>query len=213
MKRIGAAEGAQIVHQRYEVGVAHRRAVEIDDRQRETHPLRERAQRAHVDERRDPRRRAAENLALGDGKTLAEFGQCVAADERPDEKAVGLQRAADLDERPGQIVDGLQHEERHREVETSVGRRQALDIPDRAEEFSGAEAGEGRCDPDGAVDLSARRERCGGVRPGGAEIGRQSEAPLDQRQALGQLPRPCGEARNPRRRRAAPAPRRDRAGD
>ena len=210
---IGAAEGAQIAHQRKEVGVADGRPVEVDHRQGEARPLHERAQRAHVDEGRDARRRAAENLALGDRKTLPELGQRVAADQRRDEEAVGLQRAADLDERPGQIVDGLQREQRHGEVEAAVRRRQALEIADRAEEIAAAEARQSRREPDDAIDLAAGRQRRGGVRSGRAEIRREGEAPLDQRQALAELLGRAGEQEIGPVVPGGRAPRRDRAGD
>ncbi len=118
---------------------------------------------------------------------MPQLGQRVAADKRRDQQAIALERPAHLDQRSRQIVDGLQREQRHGEVEAAVRDRQALEIADRAEEGAGAEARQGRGEPDDAIGLAARGQRCRGVGAGRAEIRGEGEAPLDQRQALAEL--------------------------
>ena len=106
---------------REHVRVADHRAIEIDDRQRQTSALREPAKRAYVDEGRDPGRRAAEDLAFGDCQALAQLGQRLAPDHRRDQEAVALQRTPDLHQRARQIVDRLQREQRDSEIKPPVG--------------------------------------------------------------------------------------------
>ena len=113
--------------------------------------------------------------------------------ERRHEEAVRRERAAHLDQRPGEIVDGLQRQQRHGEVEPALRRRQPLDVPDRAEEPAGAEARQGGRDPDDSIDLAARREAGGGIGSGRAEIGGEGEPALDQGQALAEFVRCPGE--------------------
>ena len=69
------------------------------------------------------RRGAALDLRLSRSEcTLAQLGRGIAAERAPQKKqAVGLQRAADLDQRARQIVDELQRQRRHHEIERAVG--------------------------------------------------------------------------------------------
>ena len=79
-------------------------------------------------------RRSANGATRGDtppsisvsaaAKACAQFGQRVAADQRREKQSVGLERAADLDERARQIVDELQRQRRHHEIERAVAERQ-----------------------------------------------------------------------------------------
>ena len=97
---------------------------------RKSGALQQRAEFAQIGERRDARRDAAFDLAFGCAKDLAQFGKRVAADQRGKKQAVGLQRAADLHERAGQIVDELQRQRRHDEIERAVAKRQRLLVGD-----------------------------------------------------------------------------------
>ena len=129
-QRIGRAHAAQIVHQRERRGVAHGDAVDVGDRQREARALQQRAEIAQIGERRDARRDAALDLGLGRGERLAQLGQAFAADHRRQEQPVRLERAADLDQRARQVVDELQRQRRHHEIERAVAERQRLLVGD-----------------------------------------------------------------------------------
>ena len=59
------------------------------------------------------------------GEGFAQFGKTIAADQRRQQQAVRLERAADLDQRAGQVVDELQRQRGHHEIERAVGERQA----------------------------------------------------------------------------------------
>ena len=126
LQHIGRAHAAQIAHQRKNRLVAHGQPVGIDHRQSEAGALQQRAQLAQIGERRDPRRDAAFDLAFGLREGFAQFGEAVAADQRRQQQAVRLQRAADLDQRAGQIIDELQRQRRHDQIERAVGERQGL---------------------------------------------------------------------------------------
>ena len=89
-ERIGGAHAAKFRHQREGRGVAHGQAIDVGHRQREAGALKQRAQFAHVGERRDMRRDAALDLGLGGREGLAQLGQRVAAEQRRKEQAVGL---------------------------------------------------------------------------------------------------------------------------
>ena len=88
--------------------------------------MQQRAQFAHIGERRHARRDAAFDLALGLREGFAQFGQAVAADQRGQKQAVRLERAADLDQRAGQVIDKLQRQRRDDQIERAVGKRQGL---------------------------------------------------------------------------------------
>ena len=57
---------------------------------------------------------------------MPQLGQGRAAQKRAHEKAIGLERAADLDQASGQIVGALQGEQRHRQIEASAAEGQAF---------------------------------------------------------------------------------------
>ena len=73
--------------------------------------------------------------ALGGGECLAQLGEAVSADHRRQEQPIRLQRAADLDQRARQIVDELQRERRHHEIERAIGKRQRLLIGGDAQDI------------------------------------------------------------------------------
>jgi hypothetical protein len=186
-ERVRGPHRAQVGDKREHIGVANNCAVEIDDRQRQARPLRELPKRAHVDEGRDPRRRAAENLALGGGQALAKLGQRLAPDQRRDKQAIGFQRAPHLNQRARQIVHGLQRQERDGEVKAAIPDWQPLKVADGRQKSACSQGHPGRGDPDGAVDLAACGERDRAVGAGRAEIGGEGEAPFDQRQPFAKV--------------------------
>ena len=79
---------------------------------------------AQIRERRDPRRHPAFELRFRRGKALAKFVKRIAADHRRQQQPVRLQRAADLREDAGQIIDELQRERGYDEIERFLLKRQ-----------------------------------------------------------------------------------------
>src|SRR5579863_970628 len=110
-KRIGRAHAAQVSYQRDHIVIANDDAIKIDHRQPKAGALQQCAEGPDVRKGRDARRSAAERLTLGREQRLAQFGQRVAASKAAEKEAVRLERAADLYQQAGQIVDGLQREE------------------------------------------------------------------------------------------------------
>src|SRR5262245_23015169 len=204
-QRIGCAHAAQIVHQRQRRGVAHPDPVAVGDRQRKSRPLQQRAQLAYVGKGSDPRRDPLLDLGFGGGEGLPQLAQGVAADQRREQQAVRLERAADLDERPWQVVDELERERRHHEIERAVVERQRLLVGgDGKRPRAGEKAGAGqRVGCDDAADLSAPGKRAAHGVSRGAEIDRTVEAAQHRRQAIGQVLRHAldQERRGPERRR------------
>ena len=96
----------------------------------------------------------------------------------------GFRRPAHLNERARQIVHGLQRQERNGEVKAAIRDRQTFEVADGGKKSAGPQARLGRGDPDDAVDLPAGGKRNRALRAGGAEVGGEGEAPLDQRQPL-----------------------------
>ena len=187
MQRVRGAHCAQVGKKREHVWITDNRTVQIDDRQRQARALGQAAERPHVDEGGDAGRRAAENLALGDGQALAQFGQGLAPDQRRDQKAVALQRAPHLHQRAGQIVHRLQRKQRNGEIEAAIRGGQTLEVANRGQKIAISEARLGRGDPDDAIDLSAGRKRGRAVRAGRAEVGGKGEASLDERQPIAKV--------------------------
>ena len=81
---------------------------------------------AQIGKRRDARRGTALDVAFGGGESLPQLGERLAAKERGKKQAVGLERAANLQQRSGQVVDALQREPRDDEIEDAVAKRQRL---------------------------------------------------------------------------------------
>ena len=196
VQHIGRAHAAQVAHQVERRRVAHGEPVDVDHRQRKAGALQQRAEFAHIGKRRNARRDAAFDLALGLREGLAQFGQRVAAEQRGEQQAVGLERAADLDERAGQIVDELQRQRRDDEIERAVGERQA----------SSSAATRGRFAPRRRAaaieraDLAACRERAAHRVGRRAEIDRALEAAQHRAEPLAEFGR---DAVDQERRRAA----------
>ena len=141
-----APNAAQIAHQREHIGVAHDEAVAVDHRQREAGALQQAAERARVGERDDARARAAADSLSAASRHCAQLRQRVAAGQGGEQQAVGLQRAADLDQRARQVVDLMQGEQRDGEIEGAFGERRPLGVADEAGEAAFAEARRGRRD-------------------------------------------------------------------
>ena len=113
-QNVGRAHAAQIVHQRERAVVAHHDAVDVGDRQRKARALQQRADVAQIGKRRHARRHPAFAFGFGRGKGLPQLGQRIAADHRRQQQPVRPQRAADLCEHAGQVVDELQAQARRR---------------------------------------------------------------------------------------------------
>ncbi len=123
-KHIAQTMRAQIPHQRSKVAVSHLEPLHIRHGQGETGALKQCAQIANIGERRDAWADAPRYFAFGDRKTLAQFAQCIAAEQRRQKEAIGLEDPADLDQGPGQIVDRLQRIKTDGQVERSFARIQ-----------------------------------------------------------------------------------------
>ena len=127
-QHIGRAHPPQILHQRERVVVAHHDAVDVGDRQRKTCALQQRADIAQVGERRHARRHSALKLGFRRRKRLPQFGQRIAADHRRQQQPIRLQRAADLRQHAGQVVDELQGQRGDCEVDGRRARAAAVRI-------------------------------------------------------------------------------------
>jgi hypothetical protein len=57
---------------------------------------------------------------------FAQLGEAVATDQCRQQQAVRLERAADLDQRAGQIIHKLQRQRGHHQIERAVGERQSF---------------------------------------------------------------------------------------
>src|SRR4051812_7891500 len=97
--------------------IADAKELGISDGKREARALKERAIIPDIGEGRDARARAASQFGLGLDQRLAKLLQRPAAERRGDEQTIGAQRAADLDERAGEIVDAVKSKARYYEIE------------------------------------------------------------------------------------------------
>ena len=88
--------------------------------------LQQRADIAQIGKRRDARRHPAFAFGFRRRKGLPQLGQRIAADHRRQQQPVGFQRAADLRQHAGQIVDELKGERGDDEVERFRLQRQRL---------------------------------------------------------------------------------------
>ena len=86
---------------------------------RQAGALQQAAQFAHIDHRRHARRYAARHRSFGRQPGLAEFGQRVAREQAGEQQAVGLQRAAHLDQCARHVVEGLQVEDAEHRVDSA----------------------------------------------------------------------------------------------
>ena len=201
---IGRAHAAQVVHQRERRVVAHGQPVDIGDRQRKARALQQRAQLAQIGERRNPRRDAALDLGLGLREGLAQLGQRVAAEQRRQEQAVRLERAADLHQRARQVVDELQRQRRDDEIERAVanGSASSSATTRSVDRPAAATAGSPAID----ADLAACRQRAAHRVGRRAEIDRTLEPAQHRRQPVGEILRDAVDQEGRRPERAARAP-------
>jgi hypothetical protein len=68
------------------------------------------------------------DLGLGGREGLAQLGQRVASDQRGEKQPVRLERPSHLHQRAGEVVDELQRERRHHEIEARVAKRQRFGL-------------------------------------------------------------------------------------
>ena len=106
--------------------VAHGHAIDVGDRQRKAGALQQRAEVAQIGERRDARRDAAFDLAFGRGKACRSSVSVSPPSSAARNSPSGFERAADLHQRARQVVDELQRQRRHDEIERGVAERQRL---------------------------------------------------------------------------------------
>ena len=123
---VALAHAAQVAHQREGVGIGHRDGVDVGHRQREVGALQQGAGRAHLGEGRDPGADARLLGQLGLHQRGAQLGKGLAAEQGAEEQAVGLERLANLNQRPGQVVDPVQAKHAHDQVEAARPERQGL---------------------------------------------------------------------------------------
>ena len=184
---------AEIGHQRERAVIAHHDAIDVGDRQRKARALQQAADIAQIGKRRDARRHPAFEFGFGGGEGLPELGQRIAADHRRQQQPVGLQRAADLRQHAGQIVDELKGERGNRKIERFRLQRQRLGLAFR------------QIDPRRA-DRRARRARCGPDRPRVPISAASFEFPQHRVQAAPPCPRRRGRAGSRRARARARGP-------
>ena len=72
------------------------------------------------------RRSAAFDFAFGRSEGLPQFGQRLAAEQRSEKQTIRLERAANLQKHAGQIVDELQCQGGHDEVDRAIAEWQRL---------------------------------------------------------------------------------------
>ena len=106
--------------------VARHDAIDVGDRQCEARALQQRADIAQIGKWRDAGRNPAFAFGFRRRKGLPQFGQRLAADHRRQQQPVGLQRAADLRQHAGQIVDELKGQRGNHEIERFRLQRQRL---------------------------------------------------------------------------------------
>ena len=114
---IGRSHPPQIGHQRERAVVAHHDAIDVGDRQRKARALQQAAYVAQIGKRQDARRHAAFAFDFRRRKGLPQLGQRIATDHRRQQQPVRLQRAADLRQHAGQVVDELKRERRDGKIQ------------------------------------------------------------------------------------------------
>ena len=121
------------MHQRNHGRIADSQAVNVRHRQSEARALKQSTCRPHIQEGDYPRRDAALCLDLRGSEALPQFSQRISTCERGKQQAVRLQNAADLDKRTRKIIDELEREGRHEEIERALAKRQHLLVGDSGE--------------------------------------------------------------------------------
>ena len=125
-EEVGRAHPPQIVHQGKGVVIAHHNAVDIGHRKCKPGPLQQRADIAQIRKRRHARRDTALAFGLGRRERLPQLGERIAADHGREQQPIRLQRAADLREHAGQIVDKLEGERRQHQIKRGIRKREPL---------------------------------------------------------------------------------------
>jgi len=175
----GGAHGAKIAHEGEHIVVAHDMALEIDHRQGKAGALQQGAGGAELDEGRDARRGAAARFGFGNRQGLAELGQRIAAEEGGEEQPVRFQGIAHLAENAGEVVDPVEGERGHREVEACRREGQGFGIGDDIRRCLGD-----AIEAEDAIGLTGGGDRGGEQRGGRAEIGGKREGPLHGGEAV-----------------------------
>ena len=117
----------------------------------------------------------------------------VAAEHRGEQQSVGLQGAADLQQRAGQVVDEMQREPRHDEVERLIGERQRLLVGLHARAVAlRQQAGRG-LHVDHHLDARHAAQPPSEQAVIGAEIERDGKPAVDRRQTLDEVVGDAGE--------------------
>src|SRR6476659_939375 len=127
---VAAAERSDLAHQRAWAWIGHGEKLGVGHRQREARALEKRAVLAHIGEGRDTGACPAMQLGFGLDQHLSKLLQRPAAKGRAHEQPVGAKAPANLDERPGEIVDAVERKARDHEAEAHFLERQHLLIAD-----------------------------------------------------------------------------------
>lgn len=127
-QRVGDAQRPQFVEQGKRGAVAHRMGFKVGDRQGEAGPLEQAASVADIDHRRHAGRDAAKDFNIGGKERIAQFGERATADGRGDQKPIGGNVAAQVFEKAGDVVDGLQVKERDDQVVIGGGQAQMFGV-------------------------------------------------------------------------------------
>ena len=98
----------------------------IDNRQSEACTLQQRTEFADIGKWSNMRRNSAFDLDLSGCDGFAQLRQTFSADKRRQQQAIRLQCAANLDQGSRQVVDKLQRQRRHNQIERRVGKWQRL---------------------------------------------------------------------------------------
>src|SRR5262249_35978913 len=128
------------------------------------------------------------NLNLGSRNGIAQFRQTFATDERSQQQAIRLQRAANLDQSAGQIVDKLQRQCRHNQIDRRAGKWQRLLVGRDTQERTGSveRVNVRRNDRPDLPACGKNRAHCIGR---SAQIDRDVELTQDSRKTLSQFGR------------------------
>lgn len=120
-------EISQVARQRKNIAIQHARAFGIGDRQGKARALQQSAEIPHIRERQDMRRCSALRCRFTRRQAFTQLLQCLTAKQRRKEKAVRLQRAANLHERARQVIEPVKRQGAHDKIEfLRAGARQCL---------------------------------------------------------------------------------------
>ncbi|KAG7744845.1 hypothetical protein KL912_005177 [Ogataea haglerorum] len=123
---VGLAHQLQVLHERQHVRVLHDDLLDVDREHLEAGLLHEGADVGRLDERRHTGRKTAAALHLGQLQRRAQLEQRVAGKHGPDKAPVRLQRVVQLLEDRRQVVDPVQRQVGHNDVEHVLLRQQRV---------------------------------------------------------------------------------------